>query len=835
MTDPLSRRHDRLPAAGHSEQSPLRTHVTAHGRSMARMRAALAAPMQPAGVRALARRPPHEPAIALLDAWAVIADIVTFYTRRVAQEGFLSTATERESVRELTRALGHELRPGVAAQAELAFTVEEAPGAPKTVTVPQGTAVQSIPGPGQTPQIFETSADLECKAAWNSVPAIATIPQPLGSGTARIWVEGTTSGVQVGDMLMVVTPSSTGEPSGVWSSVVVTDVAVQPPGHPDWTLLSVSAAPGTDQSSDTLLLIKDSRVHRFAERAALAGWNTPDGGPVATDGRAANPRQQGEKLVLELDGDHLRILPGSWLVVERAQPDDATDHTSPTRGSGWERRLYRAVSASPAAKPHNGFSTRITIVRTDGNKQSFGVRSTLVHCQSMELPTSRMPRTEPVAGQRLELEVTTPELPPGRTIILQGWDVRKGAMSAEQARVIDCTVDPTGAFMTVTLTCELKGAYAPDTLVLRGNVVTATHGETVKQVLGSGNGEYQFTALPIWRGPLTYVRAATLAGARNTLEIRVNGELWKEMPTLREAGPNDRGYVVRNTEDGTATVVFGDGLRGARLPTGTENVTASYRVGIGADGGVGPGQLSLLPRRPLGIASVDNPAAAHDWAPPETLEDARGAAPRRARTLDRVVSVSDYEDFALGFAGIGTARADVVMEGNRRTTMVSVLGDRNEPVGKGLLTDLATAFRDVCPPGAWVRVLPANILWFGIRVGVLVDPAHERPTVARAVGAALERRFAPGRRQFRTPVTAAAVTTTVQEVPGVLACDLPRLLRLPAEPGSEVVLPPDTEAVQVLASSPAHQTAAGVSPAQLVGLAHHAGAPGAVEVGVMPA
>ncbi|WP_406224092.1 hypothetical protein [Streptomyces canus] len=828
MSDPLPRHGDRPPTAGQPEQSPARVHVTSHGRSMTRMRTALAAPSQPVGVRALARRPPDEPAIALLDAWAVVADIVAFYTGRVAQEGFLSTATERESVRELTRSLGHELRPGVAAQGELAFTVEEALGAPKTVTVPQGTAVQSVPGPGQSPQVFETGTDLECRSVWNSVPAIATVPQSLGSRPARIWVEAAASAVQAGDTLLVVTRSDTGAPSSAWACVVVTDVAVQPPGHPGWTLLSVSAAPGTDLPSDTLLLVKGARVHRFTQRAALSGWNLPDGEPAAADGPAAPGSGGGENLVLELDGDDLRILPASWLVVECAPPTDG--HARTARAGGGERRLYRAVSACPSAKAHHGFGTRTTVVRTDGADRGLDPRSTLVHCRSVELPTSRMPRTEPVAGRRLELAVTTPALPPGRTVLVHGWDVRKGAMAVEQAEVVDCAVDPTGVFMTVTLDRELEGSYAPQTLVLRGNVVTATHGETVNQVLGSGNGEQRFTALPIWRGPLTYVRTAALVGARSTLEIRVNGELWTEVPTLREAGPNDRAYVVRNTEDGMATAVFGDGVRGARLPTGTENVTASYRVGIGADGAVGPGQLSLLPRRPLGIATVDNPAAAHDWAPAETLEDARSAAPRRARTLDRVVSVGDYEDFALDFAGIGTVRADLVLDGSRRTTVVSVMGERNKRAGEGLLTDLAAALGDVCPPGAWVRVLPADVLWFGVRVGVLVGPAHERPTVTRAVTAALERRFAPGHQQFGTPVTAAAVTTTVRAVPGVTACDLPRLLRLPAVFEAGVPLPPDTESVRVLTSAPAHQSAEGIHPARLVGLA-----PGAVEVGVMPA
>ena len=49
-----------------------------------------------------------------------------------------------------------ELRPGVAASAYLAFTIEAAPGAPelaaKPVTISGGLKVQSIPAPGGLPQ-----------------------------------------------------------------------------------------------------------------------------------------------------------------------------------------------------------------------------------------------------------------------------------------------------------------------------------------------------------------------------------------------------------------------------------------------------------------------------------------------------------------------------------------------------------------------------------------------------------------------------------------------------------------------------------------------------------
>ena len=115
----------------------------------ARMRADLASPRHPLEVRSLAAHGSDEPAIALLDAWALVADVVAFYSERIATEGFLRTATQTGSVRELARTLGYELRPGVAAEADLVFTAETAPGAPATVTVAAGTPVQSVPGAGQ--------------------------------------------------------------------------------------------------------------------------------------------------------------------------------------------------------------------------------------------------------------------------------------------------------------------------------------------------------------------------------------------------------------------------------------------------------------------------------------------------------------------------------------------------------------------------------------------------------------------------------------------------------------------------------------------------------------
>src|SRR5262249_58295935 len=123
------------------------------------VQARLSAPAYQA-LRALKTRERSDPAIALLDAWATVADVLTFYQERIANEGYLRTATERRSILELARLVGYALRPGVAASVYLAFTLENN----YRVEIPIGARSQSLPGPGELPQSFETSEKLEAPA-----------------------------------------------------------------------------------------------------------------------------------------------------------------------------------------------------------------------------------------------------------------------------------------------------------------------------------------------------------------------------------------------------------------------------------------------------------------------------------------------------------------------------------------------------------------------------------------------------------------------------------------------------------------------------------------------
>jgi hypothetical protein len=174
---------------------------------------------------ALRTRDPADPSIALLDSWAVVADVLTFYQERIANEGYLRTATERRSILELARLIGYKLRPGVAATVYLAYTLDEDrsknPPAPTRTSIPAGARSQSVPGPRQLPQSFETSDDLDARSDWNILkprltqPQLFTLDDPQVStydpGTdvaARdaVYFSGTSTNLNPGDPLLFVIP-----------------------------------------------------------------------------------------------------------------------------------------------------------------------------------------------------------------------------------------------------------------------------------------------------------------------------------------------------------------------------------------------------------------------------------------------------------------------------------------------------------------------------------------------------------------------------------------------------------------------------------------------------
>jgi hypothetical protein len=175
--------------------------------------AAAAPDREPNPLDGLRARDSNDPSIALLDAWATVADVLTFYQERIANEGYLRTATERRSVVELARLIGYRPRPGVAASLHLAYTIDE--NTNSEVTIPAGARSQSVPGPDELPQSFETSEPLAARRSWNELkprkehpPTWESLFSPDGVGAPsfdrlRVYLRGVSNNVSIGDPILI--------------------------------------------------------------------------------------------------------------------------------------------------------------------------------------------------------------------------------------------------------------------------------------------------------------------------------------------------------------------------------------------------------------------------------------------------------------------------------------------------------------------------------------------------------------------------------------------------------------------------------------------------------
>ncbi len=151
----------------------------------------------------LTTRAPDDFSLGLLDGFATLADVLTFYQERLANEGYLGTATERRSIFELARLVGYRPRPGVAASVHLAFEVEQG----HRLEIPPGTRAQSQPGPGELPQSFETAEPVLARDTWNRMPVRQTRPQRIErvrfdtGGT--LWLAGIVTQLKANDPLLI--------------------------------------------------------------------------------------------------------------------------------------------------------------------------------------------------------------------------------------------------------------------------------------------------------------------------------------------------------------------------------------------------------------------------------------------------------------------------------------------------------------------------------------------------------------------------------------------------------------------------------------------------------
>jgi predicted phage baseplate assembly protein len=326
---------------------------------------------------------------------------------------------------------------------------------------------------------------------------------------------------------------------------------------------------------------------------------------------------------------------------------------------------------------------------------------------------------------------------------------------------------------TLFFATPLAYCYKRDTVRIYGNVARATHGETRTEVLGSGDASKPMQSFTLKQSPLTYVSAPTASGVESTLKARVNDVLWHETDTLAGLAPTDRLYVTKADEAGATTVVFGNGRQGARLPTGNENVRATYRAGIGKPGNLKAAQINQPTTKPLGVKGVVNPLAATGGADRESRDEARRNAPLAVMALDRLVSTRDYEDFARTFAGVSKASASRLSDGRRRVVHVTIAGADDVPISKNsdLYKNLREALHKFGDPFQPVELETRYLKTLFMSANVKIHPDYLWESVETKVRAALLERFSFYRRDLGQDALLSEAIAAAQSVEGVVYVD----------------------------------------------------------------
>lgn len=798
---------------------------------------------------------PADSTRAFVDAWATSLDVLAFYQARLADGHYLGTATEPNAVRRLATQVGYRPAPPIAATADIAFFIDDADGSARSIRVPLGTKIQSVPGADELPQTYETLEEVTAYREWNRIPIRRLEAKDTWGVTLRFAGVGTD--LKVGDVLLFIGADTIANISRQHYELRQVKSATRVPED--------DAMEVTLDSGLSANVFPKPRAFKVRSQAAAFGYNAISAQTLTDDQKNdirgldtwnANTMWAEGALSgfrIDLDAHYPQLTAGGYAVF-------TGDGTS---------QLVLINSLTDVSVSRFFLSGKVSQLSLSENlgENAFGRRNTLIYLDTIPLTIAPSPMDTPVAYRegdflltRIDLDRQRPvELPP--KLIVSGkpyrMRVRSGRVKlfndegiiiatlvrGDEIRILAFHADPVSQVpvkFTVVTDNEIVGFLTADSVhsssgpddpepdtdfeltaphpddpdvaqtifpakdqsgaelyeviidppinawlyrssaVVYGNIANASHGETRDEVIGSGDGRAAFPQFTLRAAPLTNLPVASAEGSQPEVKVYVNDIEWKARQTLYDAAAGDRAFVVRERLDGKTSIEFGDGENGSRLPTGSENVRAKYRTGGGAVGRVRAGQLKLLLNKPLGLKAALNPAASQGGTDGEEFSALKLNAPAFTRSLRRIVSLEDLEDYARRFPGVEKAQVDLLWNGNRQVAHLTVAS----PVVNGFdLEKLRLAIDDARDPHFPVVIQPGRIIRFALRVEVRVTDGYRPELVLAAVRDSLKQAFSFEARAFSEAVTTSEVAAAAHRIAGVTSVRTVDLREIIAAPG----------------------------------------------------
>jgi len=830
-------------------------------------------------------------ALQLLEWWAYLADVLTFYNERGMHEALLRTAGRAEDVRRIVRLLGYRPRPGIGATGIVAALTDSA----RPFVLARGFPIQSASESGNPPQVFELDQDVEIGLLGLPLPESARFPRltgragtsavvesrPWGGYAARgaegrllsfvpadeapppsppiapgqrctVTIDGVVTLLKTDDTVLILKRDWNGEPEKLESAAPAPldhALAVVDRIAPSWDAFGrpvthVTLHPGHELPAGSLpqeyrILKATKLAHLWLYHERYPGMKTPTvGGLVAqavesffdpaglfTGGISKEPPQDPHVLTSE-------VMSGPPGAPGVAHLEAITRGISPGDPVLFEQKVLPGGLASLFAALAQAFGSQANQALADLQKRLF--QNTLLAkvtdyseviwyanppegdrigqgppvgppshallsggAAPIPIPHSQIRFNDPHGVASLMSGVDDVNI--GTVVVHYGWQevgdvaaVADGAPPAQptapvitQPAVPPAPGVPPEAPVPVVIE-DATGAGVPGWLGVTNpegpplvgplrallNLLPVSRGQTVAaEILGSGDAILINQEFALKRSPLTYLAdtgPGPMNGYRSTLRIRVGGIEWHEVATFFGQRADARVFVTREDDEQRTHVRFGDGEFGARLPSGTDNVVATYRFGSGAEV---PriGSLTTILRPQEGLQAIRNPIPPGGGADPDPPEQIRRYAPASVLTFGRAVSGDDYETVAAQTPGVSRARARWTWDAPSQRTLVKVfVGDDDAAVAAA-----RRALRAFADPNRPIVVELAAPLFADLSFTLEVDPDFAPDAVSAAVrGMLLDPQQAPfGRDVVRIgdAVYDSQISDVCLRVPGVVA------------------------------------------------------------------
>jgi hypothetical protein len=804
-------------------------------------------------------RTPDDPAVALLEGAAILGDILAFYQDTYANEAFLRTAKWRESVSDLVRLLGYRLSPAVGGEAMFAFEIKK----DEPVVVPAGFPLKATLENIAKPAEFETTKEVIAYPWLSSFNLYAPLEVP-GKFTYEFEIEEPKAyqlpvEIKVGDRLLI------GESDKDWGAeplsltdaeIVIVDSIRELHGAKIFKVKGIlKPRPEALHNKANIVAYRLGRpFHHF-------GYNSP--------ARVTDPEEPVKTVVDEVAKTSTSTIKYNGVPFTRPVAEKFKDMVQPPIASSdfpLELEVQDLPSNVPIVirarfgvedNPSTDFLTLIrAIERIDPVTQTWGgisgtvsrLRFSVPIAQSVESYFSSADDPLMYIDDMLFYEVTSPLLkigaartPIGNTSgnalnfygtasqvkILNGRRIMR-VKKDTAPKLMDVSGVP-GDFTSddeiyprlhrITLSESVNYVNFPQqdpVYTIYGNLAPANEGKTVPETsIGNGDATRIFQNFKLPKAPLTYhIVTANTPTETPEAEIYVDGRLWKKVDSFFGRDPGENVYIIREDTDGNSWVQFGDGKTGARLTSGTKNVTARYRVGDGAYGPLKADTKVQASAKLKNLDKIQMPGDVTGGAQPEDTENARNTAPGKVQSLGRIVSLNDFEFEALAIPGVASASVAWQLVENVPGVAVTILmeaGRRSELNGVGTTLSSYNTQRGA---GRFpVEVKEGERLYTWVAVQYALQPTYREDIVAPAIRLALGVNyglatsdedqtglFSLRRRRFGAAEYASSVEGWVQNVEGVLwaktllfaplgSSDKPKTLPVPPQPQPPLMIP----------------------------------------------